>query len=663
MAGSKVQRLHSATAALLTAAVIFSCSASADEAPRLIKVRLRRGYLEADGRYEDYERTTSQAGGYEREFLQIRPKLGLSFDGSIYHSNLLDYYLSMELGLNSEYERIITSSASVPDRERSDASPLQFYRGNVLVLKDKKLSGALFGSFNLIRRDNDFFTRETLYLRETGARLSYAGDVLPWVLTAKRTEEEETESPAPRSSMRDELNFNTSNQRGAQGRTRLNYHFQDFINNDFNVDPYSGIRNSLRLNDVSYLNSEDLKLSSYVYYNDIESTTVPSTTFSLREVLNARHTSSLSSSYSYNYSTRDSGSTESISHDAEASLRHQLYDSLTSTISADILDTSQTSQDTFQRGFTLRENYSKHVGDSTMLNLGLMVRRHDEERQASGGDTIQINNEPHTLTTGIPTFLNQPNVIASSISVTDVIGTTLYREFFDYLVIQRNSITEIQRVVGGDIPNGGAVLVSYSAANPGGGSFTTEHNQYRFRYYLLNQLLSVYGHIMMIEHNGGEQFTLEDVDERVIGLESTWKWLNVGMEYQDYGSSLLSYETYRLFENISVPLSWRSMLNLSASQAWIYYPETNEDYKRYFHNMVYRNQLTRRLSFNIGGSVYIQRSENNESLDRDLLAANTRLNYKVGKTSISATCEYRYEKFRDETIAEQTAYLRVRRNF
>jgi hypothetical protein len=643
--------------------MLFACSARSDEVPQLAKVRLRGGYLEADARYEYYKRTTTNLGFYERNFLQIRPKVGLNFDGSIYHSKLLDYYLSMELGLNNEHERLVEPAAAEPDRSRSDTSPLQFYRGQALILKDKKLSGSVFGSYNLIRRDNDFFTRQTFYQEEYGAKLNYSGDTIPWNLMATRYEEEETDSPAPRSSQRDELNFKASAVRGPRERTRFNYLYQDFANQEFNARPYDGIRNMLRFNDASYLFADVLKLSSYVYYNDIESTSVPSATFSLREVLNARHTESLSSIYSYSYSTRDSGSTESVSQDAEASLRHQLYDSLTSTLSADLRDTSQTSQDIFRYGFALAESYSKYIGDSSMLNLGVTFRRLDEEREASGGDTIQINNEPHTLTTGSPTFLNQPDVIASSITVTDVSGTILYREFFDYLVVQRESITEITRVVGGDIPNGGAVLVSYSAANPGSGSFTTQHDLYRFRYYLLNQLLAVYGHIRTIDNQGGEQFTLEDVDERVLGLESTWNWLNVGAEYQDYESSLLSHETFRVFENASFPLSWRSMLNISASQSWIYYPETDEDFKRYFHNIVYRNQLTKRLSFNVGGSLYLQRSESDESLDRDLLAVNTKLNYKVGKTTITALYEYRHEEFRQEKIERQTAYLRVRRRF
>jgi hypothetical protein len=647
---------------LVAASMLFPGFSRANEAPQLLKVRVSGGYVAADARYEGYKRTAT-GDANERRFLQLWPNVGLNLDGSIYHPNLFDYNLSLQLGLNSEYERFIQSASAEPAQSRTDASPLQFYRGQASILKEKKLSGSIFGNYSLIRRDNDFFSRQTFYQEEFGASLNYDGDTIPWSLMATSYEEEETDSPSPRSSQRDELNFTALNERRAKDRTQFDYLYQDFANQEFNANPYTGIRNRMRLRDSTYLIDEALKLNSNLYFNDIESSTVPSSTLSLREVLNAQHTSSLSSRYSYNFSTRDSGATESVTHDAEASVRHQLYRSLTSSLSVDGLNTSQDAQEVTRYGIAINENYSKQIGDHSRLELGATFQRYEEEREASGSDTVQIINEPHVLTTGIPTFLNQPNVILSSVQVTDITGTTPYFEGSDYLLFQQGSLTEIERVIGGNIPNGSTVLVTYSITNPGSGTFKNRQSVYRFRYELLGQLFAAYGRIRKVENYGGEQFTLGDVDEYVIGVESSWRAFNVGAEYQDYDSSLVSSETIRLFENATFPLTWRSSLNLSASQSWIYYPDTNEDFRRYFHNIVYRSQLTRRLSFKIGGSLYIQRSESDSLLDRDLLASNNSLNYNIGKTTFSAVYEYRYEETRQEEINRHTAYLRVRRNF
>jgi hypothetical protein len=525
------------------------------------------------------------------------------------------------------------------------------------------LSGDVFGNYNLIRLDNGFFSRRLLYQTGYGGELNYTGEVLPWTLTVSHREEEETDTRTPRDSEEDELKFKISNTRGTHGRTLFTYLYQDFERNDFNVDPYTGIRQSARFNDSSHFLSDDLHLGSSLYFNDVDSVTIPSTLFTLRETLTAQHPASLKSMYEYGYTFRDSGSTESETQNGRIALGHQLYESLSSLIAADIHDVSTTSLDTRRHGITLEENYFKRIGDSSSISLGAVISRHEEDRQATEGDDIQVSNEPHILTTGIITTLNQPNVNESSIVVTDPSGTVLYSEFLDYLVIPRGSLTEIQRVVTGNIPNGGAVLVSYTFSNQGSGSFKTHGDYYRFRYSFYNQLFSIYGHLRIIDNKGGEQFTLEDLVETVLGVESSWNWFNIGAEYENYDSSLLPTESVRLYQNLTFNTSWRSVLRISAEQSWISYLETDEEVRRYFHNIVYQTQLTPRLSFKIGGSLYLQRGKNNDSMERELLAANTELNYRIGKTYLNATYEYRSDEYLDERLQRNTAYIRIRRMF
>jgi hypothetical protein len=650
---------------LLVAGLFFSVPLGyAAEDPQLFKIDLRGGYFEVDSRYEIQERVSSETGtvSYNNERLDIRPKVRLDLDGSVYHPNLLEYDLSLELGQSFEYEQLTQPGAAEPQQERSDQNPLQFYNGQALLLKEKKLSGSVYGNYNLIRLDNGFFSRRLVYQTGYGARLNYSGEVLPWSVSASHREEEETDTRTPRDSMQDELTFRASNQRGARGQTLFDYLFQDFARQDFNVPAYTGIRNSLRLSDSSYALGKDLHLRSNLYYNDIDSSSIPSTTLTLRELLTAQHAANLESRYNYTYGFSDSGSTESVNQTGRVSLQHQLYDSLSSTVSSDLRDTSQTSLDTFRYGFTVDESYTKQVGDASRLNLGATFSHHSEDRQSSGGDTIQIINEPHTLTDGVITTLNQPNVIESTIEVTDPAGIP-YLEFIDYRVIQRGSVTEIQRVVTGSIPNGGAILVTYRIINTGSGSFTTRQNFYRFRYSLANQLLSFYGHLRIIENNGADQFVLEDLVESVFGIESAWYWFNIGAEYENYDSSLLPTESVRLFEYVTFPLSWRSSLRLSADQSWVSYPETDEEVQRFLHNIAYLSQVTQKLSFEIDGSYNIERGQNDLTLNRDLLAANLELNYLVGKTSFTATYEYRYDDYLNETRHRNTAYLRIRRLF
>jgi hypothetical protein len=218
-------------------------------------------------------------------------------------------------------------------------------------------------------------------------------------------------------------------------------------------------------------------------------------------------------------------------------------------------------------------------------------------------------------------------------------------------------------VVTGAIPNGSTVLVSYRVQNQGDGSYDTNENFFRFRYQLLNQLLAVYGHLRVVDHTGGEQFTLEDLVETVLGVESTWKWVSVGAEYENYDSSLLPSETFRFFQTILVNPSWRSSLYFSAEQSITKYLDSNDEVRRFYQNFTYRNQLTRRLNVLLEGGISVERGENNPTFDRDLLAVNAEMNYTIGKTYFTALYEFLNDDYLNDTRRRQTVYLRVRRRF
>ncbi len=652
-------------ARMVSIAIVCGFCAYGTEQTQLFSVHLNSGYLEWESQFEQQERSSAQTGilSYDDQLLEVRPKVHLDFGGSVYHTNLLDYDLAVELGLSYEHERERQPQATPSQRTRSDTNPLQFYNGRAHILKEKKLSGMLFGNYNLIRLDNGFFSRRLVYQAGYGAEILYTGNVVPWSLAVGHREEEETDTLTPRDSMQDELRFKASNNRGGRGRTMFDYLLEDFERRDFNTAPYSGTRSSARLTDTSYFNEEALSFRSSIYYSDIESTAIPSTVLTARELVSADHSDSLQSTYEYGYSTRESGTAQTDTQDGRIALRHQLYESLSSTVSADFYDTRNTAVDTRRYGAEIDESYTKRIGSSSRLGLGATLSQHEEDRTSHGTGIITIINESHTLTSGVPTLLNQPDALASSIVVTDPTGTILYTELIDYLVIQRGSTTEIQRIPTGTIPNGGGVLVTYDFDNRGSAAFTTRQGYYRFRLSLIDRLLSVYGHLRRIENTGEESVIVEDLTESVLGVETEWNWLNAGAEYQHYDSSLVPTKTVRLFQNATFNTSWRSVLRLSAEQSWTTYPDTNDETRRFYQSIAYRTQLTPTLSFKTEGGLYLERSRNNASLERDLLAADAELIYRLGKTLITASYEYRGEDYLNENRKRNTAYLRVRRNF
>jgi len=118
-----------------------------------------------------------------------------------------------------------------------------------------------------------------------------------------------------------------------------------------------------------------------------------------------------------------------------------------------------------------------------------------------------------------------------------------------------------------------------------------------------------------------------------------------------------------LFENLTFATSARSQMRFTANQSIISYSDTGEEIQRFFNNIDYRTRLTSRLTVKVGGQLYLQKGRNDPSLDRELLAANAELNYRIGKTFIQASYEYRDEDYLNEVRLRNTTYLSVRRVF
>lgn len=153
-----------------------------------------------------------------------------------------------------------------------------------------------------------------------------------------------------------------------------------------------------------------------------------------------------------------------LSHSGQAFLHHVLYGSLESRLNLQVVD-ENTERDGLtlgtlnRRSGELRLDYHRRTPWGR-LQLGVMASRGRQERTGSAGERT-VTNEPHLLTDGAATLLDQPDVIAGSVVVTDDGGFVVYVEGYDYLLGQRGDLTELILVPTGDIPDGATVRVAY----------------------------------------------------------------------------------------------------------------------------------------------------------------------------------------------------------
>ena len=248
------------------------------------------------------------------------------------------------------------------------------------------------------------------------------------------------------------------------------------------------------------------------------------------------------------------GQGDTVTHAGKIALRHQLYESLTTT--PDIHGTfsrstgPDSSLDTASYGPGLDEEYAKRLGSWWAALLGNAVE-YDQQHYNSQGQSQSILDEPHTLTDGVVTLLNRPLVDVSTIRVTDSAHTIVYVENLDYVVIQQGDRTQIQRVFVGTIPNGSTVLVSYSAASLPSANYQTLSDQLLIRLDLYDGLLGLYGRLRELKNYGGSSLVLENINDKVAGVDVTKRWVRAGAEYEDLDSNISPYHAARLFEDFT----------------------------------------------------------------------------------------------------------------
>lgn len=121
-------------------------------------------------------------------------------------------------------------------------------------------------------------------------------------------------------------------------------------------------------------------------------------------------------------------------------------------------------------------NYSRPISAGVLsLGAGLSAQRIDRE---AGSDVIAVIDENLVLSGTTPVDLKLDFVIGTSVVVTNADRTQTFVEGSDYRLITIGSTTSLQRIVGGNIADGQAVLVSYDYQSGGTAAFDVFDQSY-----------------------------------------------------------------------------------------------------------------------------------------------------------------------------------------
>jgi len=618
----------------------------------------------AEGNYESVSYDNSGAAVTHNRIF-VGPLIGLKVNGSIYHPNLLTYNIDTEGAYGWAQDTVDNGTTRTT---RGEFHYLGRFNGNVNILSSKPYNGSVFGSYDHTLRDYDFFNRVIVDSWRYGARAAYSIDNLFLNTSYTHYEEDVSGLSANSMSFYDTVAFNARHERELAG-TALNYSYNQYSRVDLGRTG-EGTDHSISLGDYERFGSrEQFALNSTASYTKRESVVDPSDQAALGANLNAVHTPTLSSYYDANYDHFETGNFKSDGVFGSADLRHQLYESLSSTLhtragtfnSGDKLASSE-----YQRyggGFT--EAYNKRVGASHRLRISntLLVDHYDQDFGGISG-VRRIENERHSFADGpggSSFFLELVGVNLLTIEVTDSNNTQPpFVRGLDYEINQAGDRTLITRPPGSRIGVSEILLVDYLAEGAASGSYATMTETFQIRFELWTNLWALYTRVNLWRNNADADLRVPDLTSYAFGTDLSWQWLRAGAEYEVYDSDLSSYRVARFYESAAFLVDAASTFSLDLSQSWIDYVDENRSERNYRFITRYHHVFSPRLRFDIEGGIDVRRGE---SANQTLATVRPGVDYSIGRTTLKAGYDFEYNMFEHEERFQHLFFVRLKRLF
>lgn len=640
------------------------------EYPKMLTLRPSRAALLFEYEKRSVENKTSTNPATRDDSWYVEPGLQLGASGSVYHSSLLDFNLTGEFARQRkefDYEGF-SRDAGGDVNSGVDTHTLQNYDVRATLLRLKPYALHLQAARQDFERHMDYFTREEVDATRWSARGGY--DTPDRELTFRFADSRE-DITGRRDYSRDErsLKLTAARRVDKEQSTELDYSLRDILHLREQTALQDGQIHEWRFRDQRPAGMGGrAKLSSSATYTDQGTLARDTQRMYWNERLSIQHNDDLRSTHQYRLHHRTSGGADATAHFARSQVRHQLYESLTSTGEVEGNRTTSESEgvDTglsrIRAGFD--EVYTKRLRDDARLNLGLALHGSTTRSDSSAEqdvETRQILGETLALSNRTPTALSQPGVDPASVVVTDPTGGRAYEEGIDYRVINRGGFTEIQRIVGGAIPEGGQVRVDYTSGNVDfDDNFITVESLYSMRLNLLHDWLMLHARQEELRNIGGDSNTFPTYTRRIYGAEAGPGWSKTGVEADDNDSSQFPYRSLRVYENMTFSLPLASTLVLDLSNTWRDYQETGDEEEVLSMTGHLRSQVATALSVGLAAG-YLREQRVVENRDRATAQADMEYNY--GKLEFRTGYDYNDDTQDLEYRTEHRLWVRMKRWF
>jgi len=340
---------------------------------------------------------------------------------------------------------------------------------------------------------------------------------------------------------------------------------------------------------------------------------------------------------------------------------HQLYLSLNSGIFFDYsqVDHSQYNDRTSKGGVLFQ--YKKKIPYG-LLSLNYQIRGRHHSRK-SAPITLRIFNEEHKLSDDQQILLQYSQIDRNSIEIYDATRTFLYQENIDYILIERNSFIEIQRLPGGQIESGATVHVNYNISQPQSYSLNNYDQNFATSVMLFKRFIELYYRFNERDFN-----QLQIVSNQIFRTFSQYLYggrlslgpLTIGAENDRFDSNIIPYRMRRYYVNVTLNLKNRFLLALAGNRRNFWMIQENE--KQIFSDIscrVYIN-LWRNARLDISGGYRYQKGR---GLDLELYTGRGELHLKYRFVSLIFGGEIYRRSYHEEINDLDRIFVRLERKF
>lgn len=570
-------------------------------------------------------------------------------------------FLIVDVNANYNPESNQENYLVIPDR--SEARTIKRLNLTATLFNQKPISLSGFANFNQSYINNEDLTNLRSNDQKMGGALSFKNKYLPvsfnymygkWdqkeILTGRNFRNEHTT-----------IQGRLTKSFTSKDNHKLNYNYNEYFRQDNSLPYMINSINEISLYDNVYFDSNRKYYYSSAISNFNQKGNDEYDRLQARENLTLKLPENFIFTSNYLYYNIQRESQALSQNNLKFSLSHQLYLSLRTNVFVEYNNVNHSAYNEVSDREGININYTKKIPKG-QLTISYNYTRFNQDMD-SDPVVLQVFKEEHALADADIVLLEKEFINIETIIVADETGTIIYQENFDYILVERDSFIEIQRIPGGQIADAQLVYVDYVTTRQESFKYVSTNNSLGVNLSFFKRLIEVYYRTSKQDYNHIEKsnyLTLNYYTRNIYGIRFMYRFVTGGVEYDNYNSDLIPYKLMRYYLRFQGNLTnkIRYSLNFNLRDYEMITEQINQTFA----------DFSGRISYNIGSRSKLNlesnyRKQQGRQIDLDLLTLRSEYSTAIRQLYFTVGLEMYRRNYLNEEINLTGGYLKIARKF